>query len=212
MKRYFFILAAFLLHVMLNAQSDKTDVLQNLEGNHRAGSKQIQTATLKSASRLFGNKDDLTSVIVVLQAGTVVNVLGSDSTYLRVTSGDDEGYIFRRDASLNYESVTNQANQNQVVSQDNNQQVQPVQDNQENEKSDRMNYLLNKYGSSLAKLLFAGKIWKGMTGDMVKDSWGVPVKINKTFEGSLVREEWEYKNTWLRMENDILTSWGPMNK
>ena len=61
----------------------------------------------------------------------------------------------------------------------------------------------------MAALLFAGKIWKGMSSDMVKDSWGAPLKINRVI-GDVVKEEWIFKNSWLFIENDHLVEWGPV--
>ncbi len=63
------------------------------------------SATLKSASRLFGDKNDLTSVILVIPSGSEVDVLGADSTYLHVVFDENEGYIFRRHAVMNEVSV-----------------------------------------------------------------------------------------------------------
>ena len=63
----------------------------------------------------------------------------------------------------------------------------------------------------MAARLIAGKIWKGMTTDMVQDSWGTPKKINRVISGNIVKEEWIYMNSWLLFENDTLSEWGPVN-
>jgi hypothetical protein len=62
----------------------------------------------------------------------------------------------------------------------------------------------------MAAKLMAGKIWKGMSAEMIKDSWGSPRKINRVISGNLIKEEWIFKNTWLYIENDILADWGPI--
>ena len=46
------------------AQANKDDILQDLENNHNSDQNVVATATLKSASRLFEAKDDLTTVIL----------------------------------------------------------------------------------------------------------------------------------------------------
>ena len=58
----------------------------------------------------------------------------------------------------------------------------------------------------------AGKIWKGMTAEMVRDSWGSPVKINRVIGNSSSKEEWIFKNTWLYIENNTLVEWGSIRR
>jgi hypothetical protein len=60
--------------------------------------------------------------------------------------------------------------------------------------------------------LNAGKIWKGMTAEMVRDSWGTPSRINRGSGNNNSQEEWIYKNTWLVIENNTLVEWGPIRK
>ena len=165
---------------------------------------QTLSAKLKSSARLFSVKYDLTSVIMVIPSGTVVNVIGSDSTYYKVKYGEDEGYIYRKDAVLSADPVAPGKTVTQQQA-DNNSQSQVIQ-------VDRQTYLENKYGTAMATKMLAGKIWKGMTAEMVLDSWGKPQKVNRTINTDLIREEWIYKSTWLFIENDALIDWGPVNK
>jgi hypothetical protein len=164
-----------------------------------------QTATLKSASRLFAIKDDLTSVILIIPIDSVVTVLDTDSIYFHVVFNENEGYIFKRTAVLNTTPVIiSQASRSKQPEQ----AIQPVQEQQES----RFSYLEKKYGSSMAARLNSGKIWKGMNSEMVRDSWGSPQKINREISGNLIKEEWIYKNSWLYLENNTLVEWGPVNK
>jgi hypothetical protein len=186
-------------------QASNADLLQNLERAHQSNQKVITTATLKSASRLFGEKDDLTSVILIVPVDSVVTVLGSDSTYLHVTFQDADGYIYKKDAVINQTPVViTQPAQPQQQFQNN----QPV----ENQQESRFSYLENKYGSNMAARLMAGKIWKGMNSEMVNDSWGTAQKINRVVSGNVIKEEWIYRNTWLYFENNILVDWGPVKR
>lgn len=198
------ILSTLLLFIFVNvnAQGNRTETLQDLEKNQPSSQEQQITATLKYASRLFESKEDITSVIVIIPAGTVVSVLGSDSTYLKVKSEDNEGYIFKRDATINYTPAEVTPNNQQ----ENKEQAEQQTD--QNQVS-RFTYLENKYGTSMAARLAEGKIWKGMTAEMVRDSWGNPAKINRVI-GNIVKEEWIFKNTWLYIENNILVDWGPI--
>jgi hypothetical protein len=187
----------------VHSQSDRANVLKDLEKEKVPYQETALTATLKSASRLFGEKDDLTTVILIIPSGSVVEVTGSDSTYYKVVFEDNEGYIFKRHAVLNEISVeTKPVIQKQEVQQE--EQAVPQQE------ESRFTYLENKYGTSMAAKLISGKIWKGMTAEMVRDSWGKPQKVNRVIEGNTVKEEWIYKNTWLYIEDDALNEWGPI--
>ncbi len=189
----------------LNAQDNRVNILQELEKNQPPKQDQPITATLKSSSRLFGSKDDLTTVILIIPSGSTVKVLGSDSTYLRVVFEENEGYIFKKHAALNEtpaDTVT--VNQFEVVQEQEQQAPQ--------KQVSRFSYLESKYGSNMAARLIAGKIWKGMTAEMIRDSWGSPVKINRVFRNNSAKEEWIFKNTWLYIENNTLVEWGPISR
>jgi phosphomannomutase len=161
------------------------------------------TATLKSSSRLFSVKDDMTSVVVIIPTGSTVKVLDSDSTYMHVTFEENEGFIFSKTAIIDKTPV----NIAQMI-QDQPQTSAP-QTTKEQPLS-RFSYLEKKYGTTMATRLYSGKIWKGMNSEMVKDSWGTAQKINRTINGNTVQEEWLYKTTWLYIENNTLVDWGPV--
>jgi len=205
MKNIILISSLLVLFLTSQAQNNKSDVLQKLEQNQQSSDNKSITATLKSSSRLFGDKNDLTSVIFIIPSGSVVNVIGMDSTFYLVKFEDAEGYILKRHAEIN-DSQVNVSPVSEPVRMV--QENQPAPDKQVN----RFSSLENKYGSNMAARLYAGKIWKGMTAEMVKDSWGSPVKVNRVISGNLVKEEWIYKNTWLYIENNELVEWGPIRK
>jgi hypothetical protein len=188
----------------VSAQTDKAALLQDLE-TKQAGSQDITpTATIKSSTRLFKVKEDLTSVIVIIPAGSVVSVLDSDSTYLHVAFDENEGYIFRKHAVID-------KTPNTFKDMPSSQAVKEVQPARELTDS-RYNALESKYGSAMASRIYAGKIWKGMNSEMVKDSWGPAQKINRVISGNVIKEEWIFKNTWLYFENNMLLEWGPVIK
>ena len=210
-----FILLSLILTGLIisgKAQAGKEQVLQGLENNNQSDQQLVTIATLKSASRLFGEKDDLTSVILIIPADSMVTVLGSDSTYLDVMFQGNEGFIYRKDAVIKHVAAQAAPPQQQV--QDNQVQGNQVQGNQQEPtpQESRFTYLENKYGASMASKLMAGKIWKGMNTEMVNDSWGTAQKINRVISGNIVKEEWIYRNTWLYFENDVLVDWGPVKR
>jgi hypothetical protein len=201
-----FIIALFTIGLIhLKAQTNKVNQLQTLEQKQPDNQNITSTAKLKVSSRLFGTKDDLTSVILIIPVDSVVMVLDSDSTYFHVVFDENEGYIFKRDAILHKIPVnTRQAIQSQPALQE----TAPVREQQQS----RSSYLENKYGSNMAARILSGKIWKGMNSEMVNDSWGTADKINRIISGNVVKEEWIFRDTWLYFENNTLLEWGAMKK
>ena len=189
MKSLLILTVFIILSAQTNAQINKTE------------NKNV-TATLKSSSRLFSIKDDMTSVVVIIPTGSTVKVLDSDSTYMHVTFEENEGYIFSRTAIIDKTPV----NIAQMIQ---NQPQASVPQTVKEQPLSRFSYLEKKYGTTMATRLYSGKIWKGMNSEMVKDSWGTSQKINRTINGNTVQEEWIYKTTWLYFENNTLIDWGP---
>jgi len=105
MKKLISVFLILFLACSVFAQDNRAVILQDLEKNKAVNQNVTSSATLKSASRLFGDKNDLTSVILIIPAGSEVDVLGADSTYLHVVFDENEGYIFRRHAAMNEVSV-----------------------------------------------------------------------------------------------------------
>ncbi len=190
--------------LFVNAQSDKSANLQNLEENQYQNQVKTVTATVKNATRLFRLRYDLTSVIELIPSGSVVSVIDSDSTYYYVNFDDYDGYILKKHAVIDQTPKTTSQMQSSRPVPDA-QQIQVQTDN-------RYDDLVNKYGASMADRLYAGKIWKGMNSDMVKDSWGSAEKINRVISGNVIKEEWIYRSTWLYFENNTLKDWGPVKQ
>lgn len=204
MKKIIFPALFMMLALSINAQDDKADVLQNLESSKNVSQNNTTTATLKSSSRLFKEKDDLTSVITIIPSGSVVSVIDADSTYLHILFDENEGYIFKRHAVIDKTPVVAvKPSAVQPVK-----EAQPVQE----QTDGRFSYLETKYGTTMATRLYSGKIWKGMNAEMVKDSWGTADKINRVISGNIIKEEWIFKGTWLYFENNTLLEWGAVKK
>jgi len=210
MKKFMITTLIALSVISVNAQNDRTNVLQDLEKNPPSVQESTITATLKSSSRLFGDKNDLTSVILIIPSGTVVNVLGADSTYFHVVFEENEGYIFKRHAVIN--EIPLNTRPEAPINAGPVQQEQPVRQAEpaRQQEVSRFTYLEDKYGTSMASKLISGKIWKGMSSEMVSDSWGNPIKINRVINGNTIKEEWIYKRTWLYVQDDQLVEWGPI--
>jgi hypothetical protein len=143
MKKTFIIIILISGVIALNAQTNRLDKLQTLEQNKTSNQNVITTGKLTNSSRLFASKDDLTSVILIIPADSVVTVLDIDSTYLHVVFEDNEGYIFNRHVVLNKIQVQNQQS---IQDQPSARQTEPVEDQQQS----RYSYLENKYGTNMA--------------------------------------------------------------
>ena len=204
MKKLIFTALFIIGALSVEAHTDKAALLQNLEANQTARQDNTTTATVKSSTRLFRIKEDLTSVIMIIPSGSVVSVIGSDSTYLHVSFNENEGYIFKKHTVIDKAPATFK----EMQSGKDVKEVQPTTDLTDS----RYNALVSKYGSAMASRLYAGKIWKGMNSEMVKDSWGTAQKINRVISGNIIKEEWIFKNTWLYFENNALLEWGPIKK
>jgi hypothetical protein len=119
---------------------------------------------------------------------------------MHVSFEDNEGFLFKRDAILEKPLVntTPSVQQNSLTDQ--------------KQVMSRSLFLEDKYGASVASKILQRKIWKGMSAEMVTDSWGIADKINRLNSDNIPKEEWTYKNTWLYFENNILIGWGPVKK
>jgi len=208
MKSLIITIFSFFVIVTAGAQASRTDVLNDLEKNASATQELKLTATTRSSTRLFREKDDLTTVILIIPKGTPVDVIGSDTTYFHVLFEEYDGYILRRHAILNEPAVVSEpvVRRSEPVAQESNPVVQ------QNSRQSRFTYLENKYGTAIAAKLSSGKIWKGMNSEMITDSWGKPPRINRVISGNIVKEEWIYTNSWLYLEDDVLIEWGPVRK
>lgn len=165
----------------MNAQISDTDVKSQLATG------KIITATTTAATRLFSDYEDLSSVQLIVPTNSTVELIDIVDVYYKVKYNEDEGYILKRQASI--DKVTNLS---AVIS------------------DERYDALMEKYDSDKAKAIYEHKIWKGMNGDMVADSWGDPKKKDKMIIGNIVNETWQYTTTWLYFENDILSDWGEL--
>ncbi|HZM12724.1 MAG TPA: hypothetical protein VFB86_00960 [Bacteroidales bacterium] len=168
----------------------------------------LQQATTKGAIRLFGDKDDLTTVIQLIPDGSTVEVIKSDTLYSLVRFEEVEGYVKsdRLDVSKPVISVA-PVSQPQPYAQP--QQPQAAEDQQyETQPEDRYAALVAKYGTDIGKRLYQNKVWKGVTSDMAIDSWGRPKQINRMYVDQSVDEEWIYSKKWLYFRDGILIEWG----
>jgi len=169
----------------------------------------LQKLATKGAVRLFADKEDLTSVIQIIPDGTVVEAISADTLFTLIRLGEVDGYVKsdRLTAALPVVTTTQPALQPVQEAAP----VQPVADVQARQiPTERFQALIDKYGTDLAKKLYQHKVWKGITSDMARDSWGKPVQINRMYVNTSVDEEWIYSKSYLYFRDGVLIEWGPV--
>ncbi len=194
-----FITCLFLLAAE-NTGNAQTTLNPALQGNPQ----QPSMASVNFSTRLFKDRDDLTSVILVVPSGSMVEIIDTTGAYIYVLYEGTEGYILARHA-------TPADNTGVIYKETADTEVSQVATEQQDYSVayDRLGYLTDKYGEETGKRIYERKIWKGMTGEMIVDSWGNPAKISRVISGNNIREEWSFGKTWLFLSNDRLTEWGP---
>jgi hypothetical protein len=179
----------------------------------------LPKATTKGAVRLFGDKDDLTSVLLIIPDGSTVDVVKPDSVFTRVLFEGADGFVKSdrlvtarlvlndEPARASYEAVSDQP---AVWQQQQQQSQQQAVTPEYFDPADRYEMLANKYGTDIGKRLYQHKVWKGVNSDMARDSWGKPVQINRMYVDQSVDEEWIYSKKYLYFRDGVLIEWGPV--
>jgi hypothetical protein len=202
----------------------------------------LPKATTKGAVRLFGDKDDLTSVLTLIPDGSTVEVVTADSLYTRILFDGLDGFVrsdrlgeplpeaapvtvqmlppadrpedqpsVQPQQQPQYRQEQPQYRQEQPQQQPQYRQEQPLPEEQQYyAPANRYEALVDRYGTDLGKRLFQHKVWKGITSDMARYSWGKPVQINRMYVDQSVEEEWIYSKKYLYFRDGILVDWGPV--
>lgn len=73
--------------------------------------------------------------------------------------------------------------------------------------SARSKSLVKKYGKEIGSRVANGQIWKGMTEQMLEDSWGKPDKITTNKKKWGIFRQWYYGEITYFFRDGILTDW-----
>ncbi|MFZ0471566.1 MAG: hypothetical protein WAL94_03025 [Bacteroidales bacterium] len=163
----------------------------------------LQKATTTRSVRLFGDKDDLTTVIQLIPEGSTVEVIKTDSLYSQVRFGEVTGYVKSDGLGPDQPVVAVAPVAQPQVAEQQQYEVQP---------EERYAALVAKYGNDIGKRLYQNKVWKGVTSEMAVDSWGRPKQINRMYVDQSVDEEWIYSKKWLYFRDGILIEWGAVKQ
>ena len=74
-------------------------------------------------------------------------------------------------------------------------------------ESSRSAQLKRKYGSDIGGRVSLGQVWKGMSENMLEDSWGKPDKITKNKEKWGTFTQWYYGKITYFFKNGIMIDW-----
>ncbi len=74
-------------------------------------------------------------------------------------------------------------------------------------KKAQHSFYVKKYGQENGNRVFEGKVWKGMTEQMLKDSWGKPDKTHRNNYKWGVFTQWYYGNITYFFKNGRLIDW-----
>ncbi len=147
---------------------------------------------MKETARLYTDKDNASSVVMYVPADSAVMILDTAGTYFLVHYQGIDGYI-RQNHVKQYKEILQE-----LTSHAGKDIAQPT---------NRHDYLILKYGQNEGRKIYEHMIWKGMTSEMVLDSWGKPKVINHYTTSNGYREEWIYGKHVLTFTNGILTGW-----
>ena len=68
-------------------------------------------------------------------------------------------------------------------------------------------YFLKKYGKKIGQRILNGQVWKGMTEEMLRDSYGEPDKITRNKEKWGTFSQWYYGKHIFFFKNGKLFEW-----
>lgn len=170
----------------------------------------IGTTTIKASTRLRNQPSSSGEVITTIKKNKTIKVLKySGDSYWQVEYKNEIGFV--NDVTL---VITEEMNK--AIKEDEGKKVlselkqkQDILAAQQKKRAERKEKLAEKYGVLNANFILNGKLFTGMTKEMVIESIGKPDDINKTTGPWGVHEQWVYdkKNMYVYFENGKLTSW-----
>lgn len=145
--------------------------------------------------------------------GTLLEVIGSNKEYLRVKYDSMEGYLiyFLVDSyTREFSAFVDYAKKIEEEKYRLEAQKKRIEEEQKLKKvkAERKVALTKKYGSSAATRILEGKIWIGMTEQMLLESWGRPDDINTTVTRYGTSKQFVYGlRRYVYVKNGIVESW-----
>ncbi len=156
--------------------------------------------TTLSGTRLFEDLENLSSVLLIIPKGEKVRIYEEFGDYYLAEYQGVAGYVridntqFTDETEKKLEEIWARENP----------QPEPTEASPEQL---RMEMMVKRYGEDIGKKIARRAIWKGMSRNMVYDSWGKPRDIRRYTEAGRNIEVWLYRNTSLVFEDGELRDW-----
>lgn len=75
------------------------------------------------------------------------------------------------------------------------------------ENEERLKYLTEKFGEVAAQKVLRKYVWIGMTEEMLIESWGTPIEVNRTITANRVNKQFIYSNSrYVYTDDGIVTA------
>jgi hypothetical protein len=146
--------------------------------------------------------DVASEIRYIVPKGSILEVIGSNREYLKVKYDSMEGYLIYFLVS-SYTSEFGAFVKNAKKFEEERKRIEEQKIN-----ADRKIALTKKYGSSAATRILDGKIWMGMTEQMLLESWGQPDDINTTVTRYGTSKQFVYGlGRYVYVENGKVDSW-----
>jgi hypothetical protein len=156
----------------------------------------------KVPTKLYQKRGTWSEIIDTVPQGYTLLAYDYQSNYYLVEFDTLIGYVFTLDVETIEKRVDRLEREKRRTEQTQKQRQETIA-----LQNERKRILINKYGSDKGLRIFNGKIWLGMSMEMVADSWGDPSRINKSVGSWGVSEQWIYYGSYLYIRNGTLTSW-----
>lgn len=195
-KRKLLIISLLIIFPILISTAGNRIAVFTLGKDHAVMSIQQDTAEYyyvktKSTTRFFSDMDNLSSVIQMIPENVEVQVFEPIGDYFSAYFDGSYGYLFISKVDpVNFDPEIFQVTPEPLPA-----------------EQDKYAFLVQKYGQGDADQIIARKIWKGMTKDMVLDSWGKPRQIDRYIGKTSVKEEWYYRARVLFIQDGKLVDW-----
>ncbi len=189
MLRIFFLFVSFLPLLPLYAGGSSSNNMPQ----EQSDTVYYIPAVMKETARLYSDKENASSVIMYVPADSAVMILDTAGSFFLVHYHNVDGYV-RQQKVHQYQEIVYEL-------------TTPEEELLSQEPKNRHDRLIAKYGMKDGRKIYEHTIWKGMSSEMVLDSWGKPRVINHYNTGNGFREEWIYPKHILTFTNGTLTGW-----
>lgn len=187
----------------------KKEQLLDLSNEELSG----ETITCIESSVLLESPNDIDWKIII-NKGDKAKVIGVLNDYYKISFRGNAGFVLKtkfhteKEAILSDSLKRDKANKLRLIEAEKKEKIKELEIEQNKTEEARKNELLKKYGTQNGLKIFEGKIWIGMSKEMLLESWGKPNDINRTVGAWGVHEQWVYPGQqYLYLENDVLKSW-----